>query len=71
MKILVAAAIPEGSIVGVLEDDVRVVVEIVKKENSTPISGLITWHLSDGETLVVNAGEEFEIISMPAWKDRK
>lgn len=71
MRVLIAADIPEHSVVGVHEDDVRTVVEIVKKEHSTPIPGLITWFLSDGETMVVDAREAFEIISMPAWKERE
>lgn len=60
-----AVFIPVGSVVSVTTDDGARWADLVKKENSTPEPGLITWHFDDGSEMVVAADEVIRVRSMP------
>lgn len=65
MKTLVAAAIPEQSVVRLPHNGGFDKFKIVKIENSTPITGKITWHTDTQQSVTVQAGLRVDVVSLP------
>lgn len=66
-RVMVAAAIPEGSVVRIPEDvypelGVQKIVEVLF---STPAPGSITWILEDGFDVMVGGAKKIEVVSLP------
>ena len=65
MKTLVAAAIPEQTIVRLPYNGGFDQFKILKVENGTPISGKITWSTDTQQSVTVSAGLRVDVVELP------
>ena len=67
VKTLVAAAIPEQSVVMMPDGTKNVKFKILRVENSTPEAGKITWYhsINPPQTIVLPASLLVDVVSLP------
>ena len=65
MKTLVAAAIPEQTIVRLPYKGGFDKFKIIKIENATPIPGKITWSTDTQQSVTVSAGLRVDVVELP------
>lgn len=65
MRILVAAAVPEGAVVRLPYGNTFDEFKITRIENSTPVAGKITWYTDTLQSMVVPASLRVDVKELP------
>lgn len=65
MRTLVAAAIPEQSVVSLPYNGGSDKFKILKIENGTPTPGKITWHTDAHQSVTVPASLRVDVVALP------
>lgn len=66
--ILVAAAIPEGSVVEIPSDEPGLIslrIQIKSIENSTPRPGKITWYDAEDNKYIIGGTVKIKVLELP------